>query len=138
MAAELFAERRINLGNGGRNAFALGVAAGADDVPVGRGLLISAYGQAGVVGLRSHDGFVDGALRIEHILIRSEHGEFRLGGGIWGAAQPRATRLDIGPRISQSLSVGKSRFVIAADWRQRVAGQSRPGSGPVVTLATDF
>ncbi|WP_204317143.1 hypothetical protein, partial [Klebsiella aerogenes] len=27
---------------------------------------------------------------------------------------------------------------IALDWRQRVAGEARPGSGPALTLGADF
>jgi hypothetical protein len=29
-------------------------------------------------------------------------------------------------------------FNVAADWRQRLAGNARPDSGPTLTLSTDF
>lgn len=97
-------------------------------------LLIDAYAQAGVVGIRSRDGFVDGAVRLG-IPIGDR---IRLGVGGWGALQPGASRADFGPQASYRLSTLGGTARISAEWRMRVAGDARPGSGPALTLATDF
>jgi hypothetical protein len=122
-------ERRIGLDQGGRDAFGIG-AFGGFDRRVATGLRLDGYGQAGVVGLRRRDAYVDGALRAERSLTR----HIGVGAGLWGGAQPGAARLDVGPQ----LVVHTGRFRIAAEWRQRVAGDARPGSGPVLSLGADF
>ena len=88
----LLAERREALGSGGRSAFALLGHGGVSDRPLLGALRLDAYGQAGIVGARARDRFADGAVRIG-LPIRER---LRIGGGIWGAAQPGVTRLDVG------------------------------------------
>lgn len=122
-------ERRIGLDRGGRDAFGIG-AFGGFDRTVSTGLRLDGYAQAGLVGLRRWDGYVDGALRVEQSVIKT----IGVGAGVWGGAQPGAARLDIGPQ----LVVHTGRFRIGAEWRQRVAGDARPGSGPVLSLGADF
>ncbi|MDF7777793.1 hypothetical protein P1X14_21235, partial [Sphingomonas sp. AOB5] len=61
-----------------------------------------------------------------------------LGGGIWGAAQRDAQRLDIGPSAALAVPVAGQNLRIALDWRQRVAGDARPGSGLALTIGSDF
>ena len=131
-------ERRIRIGEGGRNAFAVGVASGFYDKALPKGVLVSAYGQAGVVGLRTRDLYVDAAIRAEHRLFTSETSEVRVGVAAWGAAQPGVSRVDVGPRISGSLRIGKTRLQASVEWRQRLAGNARPNSGPVFTIGSDF
>lgn len=129
----LLAERRQKLGGGGRSAFGLTVYGGVDDVPVA-GLRLDAYAQAGLVGARSRDPFGDGALRLSWPL-----GErVRIGAGAWAAAQPGAARIDLGPQASLRLPLAGRAVTLRADWRRRIAGDARPGSGPALTLATDF
>jgi hypothetical protein len=127
----LLAERRQAIGNEGRSAFSI-TAYGGFSHAVGRRFRIDGYAQAGIVGLRSRDAFVDGSLRAV-----AARGRFEIGGGIWGAAQPGATRLDIGPSISYRLPT-RSAVRIEADWRFRIAGDARPASGPALILAADF
>jgi hypothetical protein len=127
----LLAERRQALGRDGRSAFSI-TAYGGYSGPVTRRLVLDAYGQAGVVGLRSRDAFFDGSVRLSVPL-----GRFELGAGAWAAAQPGIERFDIGPSVSMPIpAVGNTR--LRADWRFRVAGDAAPASGPAVTLATDF
>lgn len=130
-------ERRIDLGGAGRDAWSA-YAAGGFWKPLGGGLVADGYAQAGVVGARRRDLFADGAIRLG---ARRELGGGRaltLGGGAWGAAQPRVARLDIGPRAAVSLPVGRTAVTAAAEWRMRVAGDARPGSGLALTVASDF
>jgi hypothetical protein len=130
----LAAERRQRLGREGRSAFALGAHGGLSEVRLPGNLRLDAYGQAGAVGLRARDLFADGAIRIAAPLDAA--GAVRVGAGAWGAAQPGAARLDLGPSLS--LRLPPARATLALDWRFRAAGRARPGSGPAITLSTDF
>lgn len=98
------------------------------------------YLQAGYVG--GDDGldtaFVDGQARIDRPLAQLEDAQISAGAGIWGGAQEDASRLDIGPSAAASFSLGRVRARIGADYRVRVAGESRPASGPALTLSAGF
>jgi hypothetical protein len=128
----ILAERRQKIGSEARNAFALTVHGGASAVALPVGFQLDAYGQAGAVGARSRDLFVDGAARVSRPLGSL----LSVGAGAWGAAQPGARRVDVGP--SAALRMPALGATISADWRFRVAGNARPGSGPALTLQTDF
>lgn len=135
---DLAVERRIAAGKEGRSAFAVMVSGGVGDVALPGGFRLDAYGQAGVVGARRRDGFVDGAIVVDRRLGPDDNAPLRLGALAAGAAQPGATRVDVGPRLTLRLpDVGEGSRV-ALDWRQRVAGDARPESGLALTLATDF
>jgi hypothetical protein len=137
------AERRQRLGQfgGGRNDFALFAEGGLYQRALPMRLQLDAYGEAGVVGTRTRDMFVDGGLTVTRPVFgslsfgRSKLGAISVGAGIWGGAQPGLSRLDAGPRISVRV---RSNVRVHLDWRQRLAGNARPGSGPAITLATDF
>jgi hypothetical protein len=133
-------ERRVALSRGGRDAFAGYVAGGVYDRPVGLGLVADGYAQAGVVGLRQRDAFVDGRLS----LLRPAWGADRpglrgdIGASLSGGAQPGAARLDIGPALRLSLPVAGQTWRLSSEWRERIAGDARPRSGLAVTLAAGF
>ena len=61
-----------------------------------------------------------------------------MGAGAWAAAQPGLSRLDLGPQAALRLPVAGHAMTLAADWRLRAAGNAAPGSGPTLTLTTDF
>ncbi|HYI63268.1 MAG TPA: hypothetical protein VEW71_00130 [Allosphingosinicella sp.] len=128
----LLAERRQAIGSDGRSAFAATLYGGAGR-DLARGLRIDAYGQAGLVGVRARDPFIDGSVRVFRSL-----GPVEIGGGAWGAAQPGVSRLDAGPSASWRLPVRGANFRLQADWRFRIAGDAVPGSGPALILAADF
>lgn len=125
-------ERRQDLGGEGRSAFALTLYGGLERRLPG-GVRAKTYGQAGMVGLRSRDLFVDGAARLSLPV-----GPVEIGGGAWGAAQPGVARLDAGPTISYRLPVRGANLRLQVDWRFRIAGDAAPDSGPALTLAADF
>lgn len=128
----LNAERRQAIGRmGGRSAFALFAEGGLYQRPLPWNLSLDAYAQAGIVGLRSRDLFADGGLSV----MRPVYGPVSVGLGAWGGAQPGLYRLDAGPRLSMRV---RRNMRVHLDWRQRLAGQADPGSGPAVTLAADF
>lgn len=126
----LLAERRQALGHDGRSAFSL-IAYGGVGRTLAADLRLETYAQAGLVGLRRRDAFVDAAVRVSRSL-----GRLDLGAGVWGAAQPGVARLDAGPSASLRLPALHAR--LQADWRFRLAGEAAPGSGPALTLAADF
>ena len=129
----LTAERRQRLGRygGGRNAFALFAEGGVYGRPLHWQLSLDAYVQGGIVGFRSRDRFIDGGLTV----TRPVHRNLSAGLGIWGGAQPHLYRLDAGPRVTVGV---RNNVRVHLDWRQRVAGNAQPGSGPAVTLAGNF
>jgi hypothetical protein len=128
----LLAERRQSLEEGGRDAFAATLHGGVGDLPLPAGFRLDAYGQAGAVRARSRDLFAEASVRA----ARPVGAGLSLGAGAWAAAQPGAARVDIGPSLS--LRLPKLHARLSADWRFRAAGQARPGSGPALTLWTDF
>lgn len=127
------AERRQRIGRygGGRSDFALFAEAGLYQRPLPWSFTLDSYLQGGVVGVKSRDLFVDGALAVTRPVYRN----FSLGFGIWGGAQPGLARLDAGPRLTMQL---KRNVKVHADWRQKLAGNARPGSGPALTVSGDF
>jgi hypothetical protein len=129
----LTAERRQRLGSGGsgRNAFAVFAEGGVYQKSMPWRFELDAYLQAGIVGLHRRDGFVDGGLTFSRPVYRQFSGGF----GVWGAAQPGVYRIDAGPRVTMKV---RNNMKVHVDWRQRVAGNAEPGSGPAVTLAGDF
>jgi hypothetical protein len=128
-------ERRVAIGREGRDAFAAMVVGGVSEVALPAGFRLDAYAQAGVVGMRRRDGFADGALVVDRPL---GIGALRIGALAAGAAQPDAACIDAGPRLTLGLPHMGKGARIALDWRQRVAGGARPGSGLALTLAGDF
>jgi hypothetical protein len=134
----LMVERRIALDKGGRNAWTLGAAGGVYAVPLGGKWRLDAYGEAGVVGARRRDLYADGAARIARAIDLGAGRSLALGGGVWGAIQPGAARVDIGPSVVLRLPVAARTVALALDWREQVAGRARPHSGIAFTTAVDF
>ncbi|RDE05016.1 hypothetical protein DVW87_13780 [Sphingomonas aracearum] len=136
LPVRLVAEQRFGI-DGVRSAPALGVVAGAGPVAIAPAVRIEGYAQAGVIGA-DRGAYADAAARIATPLGALGGLRFDLGAGAWGGAQKGAARLDIGPSLAVSLPLGRAGARLSVDWRQRVAGGARPGSGLVVSLGTDF
>ena len=134
----LIAEQRIALDKGGRNAPAVFAYGGVSDVKLGHDIKLDGYAQAGVVGIKDPAAFIDGAVRIERHVLTAEKASLSIGAGAWGSAQPGAARLDIGPQVVARMTVGETNLRISAEWRQRIAGDAAPASGPAVTVGFDF
>ncbi|SFP70355.1 hypothetical protein [Sphingomonas rubra] len=134
----LVAEQRLAI-DGGRGGTTLMAIGGLDPTPVALGFSVDAYGQAG--GIRRRDGvigFVDGAARIARTVARRGSTRVELGAGAWGGAQPGAARLDLGPSAALVTPIAGRAVRLSLDWRQRVAGRARPGSGPALSIGGDF
>jgi hypothetical protein len=125
-------ERRQALNRwGGRSAFALFAEGGLYQTPVfGIGNL-DLYAQGGVVGIKGADYFLDGGATVTRPVWRN----FSAGLGLWGGMQPGLYRVDAGPRVTMNVGRG---IRLHADYRQRLAGEAMPASGPALTIAGDF
>ncbi|WP_447727436.1 hypothetical protein [Sphingomonas koreensis] len=133
----VIAEYRAGL-DGTSGGPAVGVVAGVYAVPLPLDFSLEAYGQAGAVARTRIDPFADGALRVTRQVATAGRARLDIGAGAWGAAQRGAARLDVGPSAVASVPVGDNALRVAIDWRERVAGNARPGSGPALSLGTDF
>jgi hypothetical protein len=130
-------EHRFAL-DGGKGGPAAGVIAGTGPAPMALGFDLETYGQAGVIRRDRAEPFAEGAARVTRPVTRAGHLKLDLGIGTWGAAQRDAQRLDIGPSIGITLPIGSRTIRAIGDWRQRIAGQASPGSGPTLTIGADF
>lgn len=97
------------------------------------------YAQAGYVAGRNPTAFVDGLVRAERPVAELAGFRLRAGGGAWAAKQRGAGRVDVGPTASVGFRIGDTASArLAADWRFRVGGRSKPDSGPALTLSAGF
>jgi hypothetical protein len=131
------AEQRIAL-DGGKSGPAVAVVGGVTGIDLPFAFELEGYGQAGAVKRARVEPFADGALRITRPVAAIGEARLALGAGAWGAAQREAARVDLGPTAVTTLPVSGQSLRIAIDWRERVAGDARPGSGPALTLGADF
>ncbi len=137
LPVRLVAEQRIGI-NGAAGGPSLALVGGVGPVPIGRGFRLESYGQAGIIGRDGVIGYADGALRVNRHVAVIGGSPVDLGAGGWGAVQPGAARVDLGPSIGARLPVGTRRVRISLDWRQRVAGDALPGSGPALSIGADL
>ncbi|SEK04511.1 hypothetical protein SAMN05518849_13324 [Sphingobium sp. AP50] len=131
----LAAERRIALGQGGRNANTVMAVGGFGPTMIVTGVEVEGYAQAGMVGFHRRDGFIDGKLSV---LTPLPHTPIRVGAALSGGAQPGASRLDIGPEMQIRLPLPRMTPRLIIEWRERIGGDAQPDSGLAVTLASDF
>ncbi len=133
----LVAEQRFAL-DGGRGGPTIGVIAGYGPADVAPGLRLEAYGQVGAIGRDGIEGFVDASGRLTHPIGTLAGAKVDVGVGVWGSAQRDAERFDIGPSIAAALPVAHKTIRLTLDWRERIAGGARPGSGPALSIGSDF
>jgi hypothetical protein len=133
----LVAEQRFAL-DGGRGGPTIGVIAGYGPADVAPGLRLETYGQAGAIGRGGIEGFVDASGRLTHPIGTLAGAKVDVGVGVWGSAQRDAERFDIGPSIVAALPVARKTIRLTLDWRERIAGGARPGSGPALSIGSDF
>lgn len=131
------AEQRFALG-GGTSGPAVAVVGGASGIDLPFAFALEGYGQVGAVKRGRTEPFADGALRVTREVASAGAARLALGAGAWGAAQREAARFDLGPTAITTLPISGQTLRIALDWRERVAGDARPGSGPALTLGADF
>lgn len=131
------AERLLAIGMTARNDWTLRLAAGAQGR---RGVAEwSSYGEAGVLG----NGDVYGGGQARALLPLAHIGRINLhaGPGMWASIQTGGIvtdRVDVGPSFVARAPLGSMALELSADWRFRAAGNAEPGSGPAVTISTQF
>lgn len=137
LPVRLVAEQRLGLDTraGGPT---LAMVGGTGPQPVAAGFGVESYAAAGAIGRDGLQLFAEGSVRLARPAGRIGRSALAIGAGAWGATQPGAARVDIGPSVELAVPVSGRRLRLIADWRERVGGDARPGSGPVLTLATDF
>ena len=133
----LVAEQRIGIANI-RGGPAIGLVGGVSALPLGAGLRVDGYAQGGVIARNRADGYVDGAASVGRTIASRGRARLELGLGAWGAAQRGAARLDLGPSLVAVLPVEARAIRVGVQWRERVAGNARPGSGAVLSIGADF
>ena len=137
LPVRVVAEQRIAI-DGGAGGPSLLVAGGVSDLAIARGFRGEGYAQAGAIVRQGGELFVDGAARLFRPLADAGGAKFDLGLGAWGAKQRGAGRLDVGPSVALRLPLAAGGARIQLDWRQRVAGDARPGSGAALSFGADF
>lgn len=137
LPVRLVAEYRVSL-DGGASGPAAGMIAGTGPAPLAFGFDLETYGQAGVIRRRRTEPYAEGAARLSRPVLSVGKAKVDLGLGGWGGAQRGVERLDIGPSIGVRIPVAGKAIRASLDWRQRVAGNARPGSGPVLVIGSDF
>ncbi len=131
-------DRYIAAGSHARDAWAVRVSGGADSIVVRPGLTASLYGQAGIIGAKSRDGYADGWAKLQASAIDRAGMHLFMGAGLWAGVQPGASRVDAGPTAELSGKIGSTRVVATVDYRFRAGGNARPGSGPALTVRAGF
>jgi hypothetical protein len=131
------AEQRLVL-DGGRGGPTVGVIAGYGPADIAPGIRIEAYGQGGVIARAGVEGFVDASARVTHRIGKIGDARIDIGIGAWGSAQRAAARFDIGPSVVATLPIARTSLRLTLDWRERLAGDARPGSGPALSIGSDF
>lgn len=137
LPVRLLAEHRISL-DGGRGGPMLGIIAGYGPADIAPGIRLEAYGQAGAIARDGVETFVDTAARLTHPVAHLAGMRVDLGLGAWGSAQRGARRFDIGPTVGIAVPVAGKAIRLNLDWRQRIGGTARPGSGPALSIGSDF
>lgn len=133
----LVAERRFPL-DGGRGGNALYVVGGFGPRQIAPHIRAEAYAQIGAIAADDIERFADGAARVSYDLGSVGGVDLDAGAGAWSAAQRGAARLDLGPSLGVRLPITGQAIHLTLDWRQRVAGAARPGSGAALSIGSDF
>ncbi len=132
----LIAERRFRPTSS--DGFALYGAGGESAIPIIADVKLDVYGQAGISTAGRDTLFFDASANAQRPIITSESFTISAGGGAWAGGQRGATRLDVGPTLSVTLSSRERQYRISGDWRERISGNASPNSGPAITLSTNF
>jgi len=125
----------IDGGHGGPGAGAIG---GFGPLPLPAGFTLESYAQAGAIRRARTEPYADGAIRLARPIASIGRTKIDVGLGLSGGVQRDAARLDIGPSIGMRIPLVGRSARLALDWRQRVGGHARPGSGMALTLGSDF
>lgn len=143
-AASVTVERLVALGREARDAWTLRVAGGGATVrPEGARSWndLSAYVEAGIVGVKRQDVYAAAQAHAGRAVALSETVHAAAGIGAWASVQ-RDTRtvgrVEVGPTVRIRADIRPAPVELSVDYRVRVAGNADPDTGPAATLSTNF
>ncbi len=132
------AEQRVALDSGARTAPALLAYGGFGPRTIG-GVDVEGYAQGGVVGVKQPVYFADGALSARRQIAAMGPVPIAMGARVSAGTQDGIGRVDAGPLLEARLDKATGTPMrLSLEWRQRIAGEAAPASGPALVLATDF
>ena len=134
----LHVEQRLDAYSAANHGQALYLSGGTGPDPIFENMTLETYGQAGYILGSNETHFFDGAATIQTQVAEISSKRISLGAGMWMGGQRGTSRLDVGPRADFRLPVAGASARVAVDWRIRIAGDARPGSGLTVTVSTGF
>lgn len=143
------AEQRLALDDSGFSRPSLYAVTEIPRASLPHGASLDVYAQAGAIGVDNPAWFFDLQMVAQKPLVESAGKTVSVGAGLWSGGQgpigsevasgvASVARLDIGPRAALNLSVAGQPAQLSVDWRQRIAGNAAPGSGPAMTVSTRF
>jgi hypothetical protein len=134
----LHAEQRFNASSGGDSGTAFYATGGTGPDPIVEKFTLETYAQAGYVLGQNETYFFDGSVTLQRPIAELGPTTLSVGPGAWAGGQRQISRMDVGPRVDLRVPLGTTSARIALDWRLRVAGNARPGSGAAITVSTGF
>lgn len=134
----IHAEQRLDADSGGDRGTAFYVAGGTGPDHIVEQIALETYAQAGYVLGVNETYFFDGSATLQRLIAESDRKKLSMGAGVWAGGQRNVTRLDVGPRAAFRIPLGPKSARIVVDWRVRVAGDARPGTGLAITVSTGF
>lgn len=140
-ALAISAERLVSLGEQSRDDWLVRLSSGIARQRrlAGLNVNLDAYGEASLLG--NGDSLAAGQARALTPLFNQKSVSVAAGIGSWGSVQNTGTtsgRLDVGPSAAFRVQQGRLGLELSADYRQRIAGNALPASGPTVTLSSSF
>ncbi|AMO72527.1 hypothetical protein [Sphingorhabdus sp. M41] len=134
----LHAEQRFDASSGDDSRTAFYVTGGSGPEQIFEKFALETYAQAGYVMGQNETYFFDGSATLQRPIAELGLTKLSIGPGAWAGGQRHISRMDVGPRVSLVAPVGVISARIAVDWRLRVAGNARPGSGAAITVSAGF
>lgn len=134
----IHAEQRFNLANTRFRGTAVYAAGGTGPDTLPGQLTVETYGQGGYLFGNTDTYFFDAAATVQRDVLKSRLGKVTAGLGLWAGGQRGVSRIDIGPSAKVILPLGETQARVGLDWRQRISGTARPGSGLTVSVSTGF
>lgn len=134
----VFAEQRVGAGKFSNRGTSVYVAGGTGPSVLMADISLETYGQTGFVFSDEDSYFFDGSATLQREMWARDNFRITAGAGIWAGGQEGLRRFDIGPRANVHVPMGETELRFSLDWRQRVGGNTVPGSGAALTVTTGF
>ena len=134
----LYAEQRVGNAAQRNRGTAVYLAGGTGPDHLLENISFQTYAQAGYVFGPPDSYFFDASVAVQKNILHEGGRATAIGGGLWAGGQKGVSRVDIGPRATINVPVGRVNTSISADWRWRLAGDAVPGTGAAITLVAGF